>query len=100
MRRHCNIEINPSELRSRLLQPLVTPLLHSWAAPTIMANPFDAAVKAKRSDINHLDATPVIRKPAADAATHIRLLLKSNFKPESDACRIQNLQLQFERMQS
>jgi hypothetical protein len=48
--------------------------------------------------MQQLDATPAIRKPAADAATPIRLLLKSNLNPESDACRIQSLQLQLERI--
>jgi hypothetical protein len=100
MRRHCNIEINCCGLRSRLLRPLVAPLVPSSATPTIMANPIDAVIKVKRSDIIHLDATAAIRKPAVDAATQIRLLLKSKVKPEPDACRIQSLQLQFERMQS
>jgi hypothetical protein len=97
MRRHRQIESKRSALRTRLLQPLVAPLVPNSATPTFMASPIDAAVKAKRSDIIHLDATPASRKPAADAATHIRLLLKSNLKPESEACRIQSLQL--ERMQ-
>jgi hypothetical protein len=99
MRRHRQIESKRSALRTRLLQPLVAPLVPNSATPTFMASPIDAAVKAKRSDIIHLDATPASRKPAADAATHIRLLLEFNVKPESEACRIQSLQLQLERMQ-
>jgi hypothetical protein len=97
MCRHCQIESKRSELRTRLLQPLVAPLVVSPATPTFIASPIDAAVNAKRSDIIHPDARPASRKPAAGAATHIRLLLKSNLKPESEACRIQSLQL--ERMQ-
>jgi len=100
LRRHCQIDIKRSRLRTRVLQQLVAPLVLSSATPTIMANPIDAAVKARTSDIIHLDAAPATRKPAADAASFFRLFLKSNFKPESVACRSQSLQSQLERIQS
>jgi hypothetical protein len=103
MRRHRQIESKRSQLRTRLLQPLVVPLVVSPATPIFIASPIDAAVNAKRNDIIHLDATPASRnsaaEAAADTATHIRLLLESNVKPASEAGRIQSLQLQFERMQ-
>jgi hypothetical protein len=99
LRRHGQDGIKRSGLRTRLLQQLVAPLVSRSATPTIMANPIDAAVKAKRNDIIHLDTTPASRKPAADAATHIGLLLKSNFNPEFESCRIQSLQLPLERIQ-
>ena len=94
------IEISRCGLGISLLQELVSALLPSRAAPSIMANSIYAAVKVKTGDIIHLDATSAMRKPATIAATHIRLLSKSSFRPEADAWRRQNLQVQLERIQS
>jgi hypothetical protein len=100
MRRHCQIDIKRSGLRSRLLQPLVAPLVPNSATPTTMAKPIDTAVNTRRIDIIHLDATAASRKPAAGTATQIKSFLKSNVKPEPETRRIQSLQLQLEQMQS
>ena len=94
------IEISRYRLGIRRLQELVSALLASRAASSIMANPINAAVKVKTGDIVHLDATSAMWKPATVAVTHIRLLSKSNLRPEVDACRRQNLQVALARMQS
>jgi len=100
LRRHCQSDIRCSGLRTRILPQLVAPLVLSWATPGIKTIPIDAAIKAKTSDTLHLYATPASQKPAAEAATHFRLLLRSNLKPELVSCRINSPQSQLERMQS